>query len=71
MSPSGQQGIPGRVPTGGQQGMAGGGRGGTPVHYAPIDKYSSPSDLRITDIAPGPFTGAWGAFVIVVILNER
>ncbi len=51
--------------------MAGGGRGGAPVHYAPIDKYSSPSDLRITDIAPGPFTGAWGAFVIVVILNER
>ena len=52
MSASGQQGTarrrvrdwrPGR-PAGG-----GGGRG-APVHYGPINKFSSPSDLRITDI---------------------
>jgi L-alanine-DL-glutamate epimerase-like enolase superfamily enzyme len=50
MSASGQQGVPGRVPTGGQNpGNAGGGRGGA-VHYGPINKFSSPSDLKITDI---------------------
>jgi L-alanine-DL-glutamate epimerase-like enolase superfamily enzyme len=34
---------------GGGMGGFGGGRG-APVHYGPINKYSSPSDLRITDM---------------------
>ena len=51
MPASGQQGTPGRVPTGGQNpGNGGGGGRGAPVHYGPINKFSSPSDLKITDI---------------------
>jgi L-alanine-DL-glutamate epimerase-like enolase superfamily enzyme len=50
MSASGQQGTPGRVPTGGQNPGGGAGGRGAPVHYGPINKFSSPSDLRITDI---------------------
>jgi L-alanine-DL-glutamate epimerase-like enolase superfamily enzyme len=50
MTASGQQGTPGRVPSGGQQAGAGGGGRGPAVHYGPINKFSSPSDLKITDI---------------------
>jgi L-alanine-DL-glutamate epimerase-like enolase superfamily enzyme len=50
MSAAGQQGTPGRVPTGVQNpGNAGGGRGAA-VHYGPVNKFSAPSDLKITDI---------------------
>jgi len=50
MSATGQQATPGRVPTGGQNpGNAEGGRGGA-IHYGPINKFSAPSDLKITDI---------------------
>ena len=51
MTASGQQGTPVRVPAGGVPTPAiGGGRGGSAVHYGPINKFSSPSDLKITDI---------------------
>src|ERR1035438_6817540 len=59
MSASGQQtggagrGGAGRGGAAGQGGPPGGGfggRGGAPVHYGPFNKFSSPSDLRITDI---------------------
>jgi L-alanine-DL-glutamate epimerase-like enolase superfamily enzyme len=50
MSASGQQGTPGRVPTGGQNPGGGAGGRGAPVHYGPVNKFSAPSDLRITDI---------------------
>jgi L-alanine-DL-glutamate epimerase-like enolase superfamily enzyme len=50
-SASGQQGTPGRMPTGGPGAPGGGGgRGGAAVHYGPLNKFSSPSDLKITDI---------------------
>jgi len=42
----GRGGGPGR----GGPGGGFGGRGGARVHYGPINKFSSPSDLRITDI---------------------
>ena len=40
------------APAAAQQGRGGGGfgRGGVPIHYGPINKYSAPSDLRITDM---------------------
>jgi hypothetical protein len=50
MSASAQQGTPGRVPTGGQNPGGGGGGRGAPVHYGPLNKFSAPSDLKITDI---------------------
>ena len=50
-SASGQQGTPGRMPTGGPGAPSGGGgRGGAAVRYGPINKFSAPSDLKITDI---------------------
>jgi L-alanine-DL-glutamate epimerase-like enolase superfamily enzyme len=71
MSAAGQQGTPGRVPTGGQQaGGGGGGRGGAAVHYGPINKFSSPSDLKITDIRALRIAANFDYPVIKVFTNQ-
>jgi L-alanine-DL-glutamate epimerase-like enolase superfamily enzyme len=70
MSASGQQGVPGRVPTGGQNpGNDGGGRGGA-VHYGPINKFSSPSDLKITDIRALRVAANFDYPIIKVFTNQ-
>lgn len=72
MSASGQQGAAGR---GGAQGPGGrpgggfGGRGGA-VHYAPINKFSSPSDLRITDIRALRIAANFDYPIIKVFTNQ-
>ena len=70
MSASGQQGTPGRVPTGGQQAGGGGGGRGASVHYGPINKFSSPSDLKITDIRALRIAANFDYPVIKVYTNQ-
>ncbi|HEY2013113.1 MAG TPA: enolase C-terminal domain-like protein, partial [Bryobacteraceae bacterium] len=62
MSSSGQQ--PGRGPGGGGFG----GRGA--VHYGPINKFSSPSDLRITDIRALRIAANFDYPIIKVFTNQ-
>jgi hypothetical protein len=69
MSASGQQaGAPAQAQTG--RGAAGGlgGRGG--VHYGPINKFSSPSDLRITDIRALRIAANFDYPVIKIFTNQ-
>jgi L-alanine-DL-glutamate epimerase-like enolase superfamily enzyme len=70
MSASGQQGTPGRVPTGGQNSGGGGGGRGAPVHYGPIDKFSSPSDLKITDIRALRIAANFDYPIIKIFTNQ-
>jgi L-alanine-DL-glutamate epimerase-like enolase superfamily enzyme len=70
MSASGQQGTPGRVPTGGQNPGGGGGGRGAPVHYGPINKFSSPSDLKITDIRALRIAANFDYPVIKIFTNQ-
>ena len=71
MTASGQQGTPGRVPTGGPGAPAlpGAGRGGT-VHYGPINKFSAPSDLKITDIRALRIAANFDYPVIKIFTNQ-
>lgn len=71
MSASGQQaGAAGRGGAPGQAGLGpGGGRGGN-VHYAPINKFSSPSDLRITDIRALRIAANFDYPIIKIFTNQ-
>ena len=71
MSASGQQpGAAGRGGAPGQPGLGmGGGRGGN-VHYAPINKFSKPSDLRITDIRALRIAANFDYPIIKIFTNQ-
>ena len=51
-------------------GRGGGGRGGAPVHYGPLNKYSSPSDLRITDMRAVTVASNFDYNIIKVDTNQ-
>jgi L-alanine-DL-glutamate epimerase-like enolase superfamily enzyme len=65
MSAPGQQ----RGAQGGRPGGGFGGRGGA-VHYAPINKFSSPSDLRITDIRALRIAANFDYPIIKIFTNQ-
>jgi L-alanine-DL-glutamate epimerase-like enolase superfamily enzyme len=71
MTASGQQGTPARVPTGGPGAPAppAGGRGAN-VHYGPINKYSAPSDLKITDIRALRIAANFDYPIIKIFTNQ-
>ena len=71
MSASAQQGTPVRVPAGGpgMPGLPGAGRGPA-VHYGPINKFSAPSDLKITDIRALRIAANFDYPVIKVFTNQ-
>lgn len=70
MVASGQQGTPNRVPTGGPGAPTLPGAGREMVHYGPINKYSSPSDLKITDIRALRIAANFDYPVIKVYTNQ-
>ena len=67
---SGQQG--GATGRGGAtgQGPGGGGRGAAPVHYGPFNKFSSPSDLKITDIRALRVAASSDYPIIKILTNQ-
>jgi len=69
MTASGQQGTPGRVPTGGPGAPALPGRGGA-MHYGHINKFSAPSDLKITDIRALRIAANFDYPVIKIYTNQ-
>ena len=70
MIASGQQGTPNRVPTGGPGAPTLPGAGRETVHYGPVNKYSSPSDLKIMDIRALRIAANFDYPVIKVFTNQ-
>ena len=68
---SGQQGgATGRGGATGQGPVGGGGRGGAPVRYGPINKFSAPSDLKITDIRALRIAANFDYPIIKIFTNQ-